>query len=324
MHHPQTASINSALATSPIASSVEDSGGAASATPLTPPNPRGSTPSDGVAKLVNCTVDIVATEWPVLQLKMRLQMSTASASKEVKFPFNLQQDTVAAVLDEMIREGVLDEGARIIGNSALEECLREPMGMPPPRSTNTRPIEASSVPSQAGVQYCAEPPLTGTSETGSVGALSGCTLSAASSGNPYLTPGSVPPGQNNPTSGPTTYELLEDAAVQDHPEVAALLLRQKKEIELLALFHRREHQALLKSLKKQLCGTRARIDSSAAVRAGVAMQNAEESGLPLPDGEDRQFMTKVRRLLYESTGNAAWLSDQPQPAGLNENGGVAL
>lgn len=320
-HHGQYfqgAIANPVVATSPVSLAMEESVSAISNTIFTPPNPRGSTPSDGGAKSVSCIVDVVAIDWPVLQLKMRLQMPTTSASKEIKFPFNLHQDTISAVLDEMIREGVLEESARVTGNAALADCLREPMANQPPRTVSNKHTDMPPAPAQAGPQPCVESSMIGIIDTGTNGTASGCSLGLAGTGGLSTNPGSLPLSQA-PILGPT-YEMIEDAAVQDHPEVAALLLRQKKEIELLALFHRREHQALLRNLKKQLSGTRTRIDSSSSVRASSVTQGVEENGLPLPDGEDKQFMTKVRRLLYESTGNTAWLSDQPPALSLNENG----
>lgn len=341
-HHPSTSSTTSSLSvaeqygqylqgaianptviTSPVSLIMEETVSTTSNSLFTPPNPRGSTPPDGGTKSVSCTVDVITIDWPILQLKMRLQMPTTSASKEIKFPFNLHQDTISSVLDEMIREGVLEESARVTGNAALADCLRgEPIVHQSPRVASNKHVEISPAPVQTGLQSSVEPSMAGITDTGLNGTTSGCSVGTAGGGGLSTNPVPLPPSQVS-ILGPA-YEMIEDAAVQDHPEVAALLLRQKKEIELLALFHRREHQALLKNLKKQLGSTRTRIDSSSNVRAGNGTRGVEENGLPLPDGEDKQFMTKVRRLLYESTGNAAWLSDQTQAVELGEKGGTAL
>lgn len=320
-----------------ISSTAPSAAGSAASSPLTPLESISplSVPTDSTVespsneRLVACQVEVMSTELPTVNLRMRMIMSNQNANKEVKFPFDFEHDTVAAVVEEMIREHVLlGEAAGELAASAIRECIKEPLAHYEMVRTNA-PARAeineimTNVPCTTTVPHSSpsppvplNPPHLMMMMAGSGGVSSptfGLVGLEQGSDSMHSTGNTVNSLSSTASSSVEVNDAELDLAIQDHPEVAALLLRQKKEIELLALFHRREHQMLLRTLRRQI-GARSRHDSHTQTAATLP---------PLPGGQvvmggegsldESQFISKVRHLLYESTGNAAWLPDGSQP-----------
>jgi hypothetical protein len=261
-----------------------------------------TTPTDGTdsidlgdIKMINCIVEVVSLDLPTVNLRLKLNMSHVSANKEVKFPFDFERDTVGAVVEEMVKEHVLQVADGEIVAASIRDTIKDPLVMYEMARANA-PARAEmneSVTSPVSVPTC-----------GSAVTLTTDTVSEAQSAISSVN------SQNQEKSELSESDL--DILIQDHPEVATLLLRQKKEIDLLALFHRREYQALLKSLKRQI-GSRSRNDSQSNGILGRPTPTMSNGTVQLGDLDEPQFISKARHLMYESTGNSVWLPEGAAP-----------
>lgn len=307
----------------PLSGNVPDGTLSAVPSPTTPPTEtmmspvpiegyvEGTTPVRTLAgfepKLVGIQVDVISLELPAVNLKMKLLMSVANANKEVKFPFDFERDTVAVVVEEMIKENVLMPHAGEQAAAAIRDSIKEPLVMYEMARANAPARaelnETTSPTSLDAISISPAPPLPASAGSD----LSSGTMSSISTQ-------SIAPAFNEKVAD-FSEPIENEHLVQDHPEVAALLLKQKKEIELLALFHRREHQELLKKLRRQICG-RSRNDSQSSTLpvspVGIA---------PPAESDETVFIDKVRHLMYESTGNIAWLPGGVVPAPNNGSNG---
>lgn len=321
-----------------IALSAISAAGSTTSSPLTLPdstlplehgNSLSGAESPSYDQLVACQVEVVSIELPAVNLRMRMIMSNPNANKEVKFPFDFERDTVAAVVQEMIREHVLlGEAAGELAASAIRDSIKEPLvhyemvrANAPVRAEINEAVvlpQSSSPPQSLQCQNSNLLPSNGSSPTFGP-------VIPDTSGDLVLLPNTTITSLSSTTSSNVESNDSElDLVIQDHPEVAALLLRQKKEIELLALFHRREYQSLLKSLRRQI-SNRSRQDShissspsNSQTLAGGQVIGGENSM------DEFQFISKVRHLLYESTGNTAWLPDNSQPTASSNTPSHAL
>lgn len=243
-----------------------------------------------VQSTTNCQVEIINLELPIVHLKIKLSVEGSTPmNKEIKFPFNFINDTVGVIIEEMIKENVLGPKSEEFVSNAIREAIKEPLAAyemlaakAPARAEITEhqylqhQIQSTLLSNNGGdllikniaIESFEAPhstllPITGVSGnqtfiSSNIPQASNMTsptlLSSNTSPYPLLTTPSITIAQ--PTLIPPISETGEinnvDLLIQNHPEVAALLLRQKKEIELLALFHRREHQALLSNLRRQL------------------------------------------------------------------------
>ncbi len=364
-----------------------------------PPSSPPAEAAAGASSLCECHVEAVSIEGSVVNLRMRLVMSMLSGSKEVKFPFDFESDTVSAVVGEMVKEAVLTVDSGVIAEGSIKECLRGPLlayerakanaparaefddGLVASGGTGAMPILSSSPSSGRGVPPSRAVPLASGDGTGGPSALPsvlapppplGDDLSGSASVSSQSTVTLSSHGNNldalqlsSSTSSPVEPSPM-DVAIEDHPEVASMLLRQRKEIELLALFHRREYQSLIKTLslrRQSVAGPAAmmhgrdalapafhhhssRQDSiggassggsgsaslpqmlAPATRVGGGQRSEQQasSALGQPDladtraaifnnvppgggADESHFISRARRLMYESTGNSAWLPD---------------
>jgi hypothetical protein len=67
--------------------------------------------------------------------------------------------------------------------------------------------------------------------------------------------------------------------VQDHPEIALLLLKQAREIDLIALFHRREYQLLIRNLKGQMLSAALNGINNGSLNIGTGSRSRNEGSL---------------------------------------------
>lgn len=208
-------------------------------------------------KVINCLVDVTGCELPIVQLRMRILMTPSSANKEVKFPFALGNDTVLAVVHEMVREAVLPETAQDLAASAIDEALQDSR-MAFENEKLAGHLAANNNNTTSSSATIEEHP-NGSVRTEAVPQRN-VTLSPVNGSNLNLqNPNTVQKPQTaDEMAQPPSHSLQQPAPTlpppiidEHHPEVATLLQRQRKELELLQLFHHRELQLLMQTLQKQ-------------------------------------------------------------------------
>ncbi|KAJ1553201.1 hypothetical protein HK405_008642 [Cladochytrium tenue] len=82
------------------------------------------------------------------RVKMVYLARSATSAQEIKFPFNLLEDTASAVVAEMVREKVIDPSDEQLATAKLENAimsLRRPLSVPLPMSWVTTPLASASI-----------------------------------------------------------------------------------------------------------------------------------------------------------------------------------
>jgi len=220
--------------------------------------------------VINCVVEVIGKELPTVHLRMRVVL--LAGSKDIKFPFILNSDTVQAVVLEMIREKVVPQFAQDMAAKAIDESLQDSRM----EYENNKSMHAIALKDE-------ESSTEGISESPTF-------AEPLEIRGKFNEPGEETENSPNPID-------------ESHPEMAILLGRQRKELELLSLFHRRELQLLTLTLQKQ---QQTQPESQAPTIRSSPL-SAKELSQPVDVLDERTFVARIKSLLFDATGNFAWL-----------------